>query len=293
MDYEKEVLDDAKDFIREHKEMIVEALENRGDFDCNDMDGLDEAWNQEVVDRSYSLTDAAVILDNCHNEESDYGLWEGREPEEAIESKAALSYANDMWEQCVDLFKEIEARFQDLIGESPDSEESDLAKQAFDEVVEEWERDEIKPITEGGPEEKPLIQEWLRLNEKAGMFGGYPLGQSYIDARCGSGHGMPEVKEFVDFDHEMARKCPWLAGNYKQVVQQRLDYLVNDVRACKEPTNYGLINVRFPIDKDNLAFPIEDSKEYRSLIVDAILKDGRLTNEHIRAIANELRIAVG
>lgn len=51
------------------------------------------------------------------------------------------------------------------------------------------------------------------------------MGMSYIDARCGSGHGMPDIKNFVDCDHELARKIPALAGKREEFVKGYWDSL--------------------------------------------------------------------
>jgi hypothetical protein len=53
-----------------------------------------------------------------------------------------------------------------------------------------------------------------------GERGGYPLGGSYIDARCGVGFGMPEQYEYISTDKKVAKQLPHLAGKYRKDVQK-------------------------------------------------------------------------
>ena len=51
-----------------------------------------------------------------------------------------------------------------------------------------------------------------------GTRGSYPLGGSYIDARCGTGYGMPDQYEYVMTDRKVAKQLPHLAGKYRDDV---------------------------------------------------------------------------
>jgi hypothetical protein len=290
MDYQKDVENDARSFIADHEDMIVDALVNNGDFDYNDMDNLDQEWHDDIIDRSYTLMDAAAILEECQNQETDYGLWERQEPSQAVIIQATYSYANDVWEKCSALYTELQNRFEDSLDQqSPDggTDETALAKQVFKEFCDEQTKEAIVPVVEGSPEEKTLIEKWFRLADVAGPFwSGYPVGESYIDARCGSGHGMPDVKDFVDFDHEFALRCPWLAGEYKQVVQQRYDWLLQQYReGPRKPSasapHYGQM--------EQLQCNTPRRKEaYINQIVETVFLDANLTLDDIRKVVRDL-----
>lgn len=221
MDYLKDVLDDAVSFIQDHEEALKEAIVDGLDFDRNYISCLDEDFHCAITDRAYSLTDAAYIIESCVNEETDSGLWEGQQPEQAISTKAAFAYSMDVWFKCEEIYKEIKEAYEDALNdieeEQGPGDEDAYAELAIGRSWRAFEHDylEVEPVLPGSPEEGALLRRWLSLNESAGMWGGYPFGSAYIDTRCGSGHGMPEVKNFVDFDHEAAAKLPHLKGRYK------------------------------------------------------------------------------
>ena len=114
--YKDDVKENARDFILDHKEMIIEALilENCN-WDYNDIEGLDSAFHECIVDRDYSLTEAADIIANCENEESDSGLWEGQQPEQAICTKAAFSFGNDVWFECEKIFTRLQELYEEML----------------------------------------------------------------------------------------------------------------------------------------------------------------------------------
>jgi hypothetical protein len=282
MDYDNEVEEEAYDFIFDHEEMMVQALKDDADWDYNDIDDLDMYWHEEIVDRGYTLEDAAYILSECHEEESDRGLWEGQDASDAMSTQAAYSYSNDVWFKCEELYNELKEKMQDLIDEKDDDDDRDddeFAKIAFDKFYEEHRKPQITPVEKDSDEELSLICRWLRVNERdAGMRGGYPVGGSYIDSRCGTGHGMPEVKDYVDFDREFAQKVPWLSGKYKEAVQERHDELAEKKRIIK-PVNYSLLN-----DMDN--------KKLRDSLPTYIMQDKRLSLTEIREIIRKLQNGV-
>lgn len=297
-DYGKEVKQEAVDFLLNQESMIVDALENDSDFDQNEIEGLDSAWHENIVDRSYSLQDAAYILENCENEESDSGLWEGRDARETLSAMAAYSYSNDVWSEAEELYNEIKERMDELLEEEENSSE-DLedeaddespekvaAQKAFDEFRDNNALAAIKPVEKGSPEELRQIEIWLRLNAEAGTWGGFPVGGSYIDARCGSGHGMPEIKEYVDFDREFSRRVPWLSGKYKNIVQARHDELKNKDR----PAMTGEEAWRTVYEQAKAAaVETEPAKKvYLDTIVHAIMTDKCLSLPDIRAIIRML-----
>jgi hypothetical protein len=239
MDYDSEVEDEARDFLIENEEMIVKALYEDADWDYNDIDDLDCYWHETIVDRGYSIEDAAYILDNCHEEETDSGIWEGLDARDAMSARAAYSYSNDVWFKCEEFYNGIKERMQEMLDDG-DVQEEQEAQAAFDEFKSEYDKT-VLPVEKDSEEELSLIRQWLRMNADAGMCGGYPVGGSYIDSCCGTGHGMPDVKDYVDFDHEFAKKVPWLSGKYKEVVQTRHDEMVNAKRTFSN-VNYSVLN---------------------------------------------------
>jgi hypothetical protein len=282
MDYDDEIEKEARDFIIEHEDMFVEALKNDSDWDYNDIDDLDSCWHDDIVDRAYTLDDAAYILDNCHEEETDSGLWDGRDAQEAMSARAAYSYANDVWFKAEEMYNEIKERMKELVDEDEDEETSEeiSSQTAFDE----FKNDngyKIVPVEKGSEEEISLIRQWLLRNDRdAGMRGGYPVGGSYIDSRCGTGHGIPDVKDYVDFDHEFAQRVPWLSGKYKDVVQKRYDYLM-DLNRTLEEVHYS--------ELDTMDTNV---RSLRSMISGKILVDCRLKVSDIREIIRDLERGV-
>jgi len=282
MNYDREIEEEAYDFIFDHDEMIVQALKDDADWDYNDIDDLDQAWHECIVDRGYTIEDAAYIISECHNEETDSGIWEGLDAGEALSAQAAYSYANDVWFKCEELYNELKDKMQELIDEKDDDDErddEDFAQIAFDEFYEERRKPQITPVEKDSDEELNLICRWLRVNkDAAGIRGGYPVGGSYIDSRCGTGHGMPEVKDYVDFDHEFGAKVPWLYGKYREAVQERHDELVEKRRTTKV-MDYALLNGM-------------DNKQLRDNLPTYILQDKRLSLAEIREIIRRLQNGV-
>jgi len=279
MDYDIEIENEARDFIIDNEDMIIEALKNDADWDYNDMDNLDSLWHETIVDRAYTVEDATYILDNCENEETDSGIWEGLDYRDEMSARAAYSYSNDVWFTWEGFYDELKERMQELIDEE-DMEEDDAAQTAFDEFKNDSQYT-IVPVEKGSDEELNLIRQWLNMNKNyAGSRGGYPAGGSYIDSRCGTGHGMPDVKDYVDFDHEFAQKVPWLSGKYKDVVEKRHDELL-DLRREISEVHYS------ELDTMDTGF-----RDLKGVIAKKILSDYRLKLSDIRDIIRILENGV-
>lgn len=277
MDYDTEIYKEAQSFIYDNEEMIVQALKDDADWDYNDIDNLDSLWHETIVDRAYTVADAEYILDNCENEEGDSGIWEGLDYRDEMSARAAYSFSNDVWFKCEEMYNEIKDRMRELVDDE-NVNEDEAAQLAFDEF-ESNNNVKLSPVEKGSDDELSLIRLWLRMNERdAGMRGGYPVGSSYIDSRCGTGHGMPEVKDYVDFDHEFAQKVPWLSGKYRDVVQNRHDELVELKRKC-EKVDYSLLTTH-------------GKKGFVYKISKLILADERLSLDDIRGIIRELENGV-
>lgn len=115
----KEALGDAIDTIDNFEDEIVEKLAEEGEASddlFNDYSGGDEYHHSSHTDKSYSLLEAAHLLDQLDRyEETDNGLWEGVEdPERALEVKAAFTYGNAVMSEFQDLIKELNEAFEDF-----------------------------------------------------------------------------------------------------------------------------------------------------------------------------------
>ena len=276
MDYSNEIEREAVNFLLNHEEMIVEALKENKDFDRNDIDDLDTAFHENIVDKAYTTKDAAYVIDNCRNPETDSGLWEGQEPIESLQSMAAWSFAHDVWVELMELYDTMNKRRKEIFEEPEDpANEGDdpletAAQKAFDEFYNEYKK-QFLPVEKDSEEEISLIRRWLRVDARdAGMRGGGPVGSSYIDSRCGVGYGMEEVKDYVDFDHECSQRVPWLSGMYRPAVQVRYDALIEKKRDIFHSE------------------PSDPKDPYTHKIVDKIWKDARLSVSDIREIAETL-----
>jgi len=264
--YDDEILEEAVDFLKENEDDIIQAIMGDKDFDRNEISCLDTF--EEFVDPSFSTEDALVILDESHDEGEDYGE---QDPEKALVNKAMSAYQNDAWTKTEDLYNQMKEQLDDI---TP-VEGQTVEKTAFDEIVRENTSLAPLPVKKDSKEELDLLREWLSLNDRAGGFwAGCPLGQSYIDARCGSGHRMPDIKDFVDFDHEVREKVPWLAGKYRRDVQARFDELIEKTRITHKMNYTGL-------NKIEKALP--------NVIIDYIMTDNRLSISDIREIAGVLQ----
>jgi len=223
VNYQADVKKEAKSFLQNHEDDVKQAIKDGEDWSYN-LDFMDSSFHSEIVDQSYSLEDAAFIVENSDNTEEDSGLWEGQQPRDAIVTQAAYSFGNDVYTECERIYDEMKQEFEDSKLEEDDEknenvdvdEENDkILTQIFNETA----TDKLQAVAKGSEDEQELIEKWLRLNANAGMWSGYPVGSSYIDARCGSGHSMPDIKDYVDFDHEFAQQVPHLSGKYKDAVK--------------------------------------------------------------------------
>jgi hypothetical protein len=259
------------------------------------------------MDRSYSLTDAVFISQNSSNPESDSGLTEDMDPEDAQTTMAAYTFSNDAWAEAEVIYNKIsevaedaeadveiddrkdiyvrdgkafrdllvrhdgdltisavfdnedELNFEHVVVAGPflrtvvtkenidtldnlssatksvvkvildnDGEPSyDELRQAFRSAVAQAEiatmikNSKPEPIEPGSEEERRELLEWLRAGRNSSR-GGYPLGGSYIDARCGHEYGTPE-HAYVSSDNELGARLPHLRGKYARDVKAYWD----------------------------------------------------------------------
>jgi hypothetical protein len=108
---------DAKETVEYFFDTVVESLLDDGkasDDLYNDYPGGDAYHHESHVDKSYSLTEAAELLDELHDsEETDTGLWEGMMPKEAIGVQAAYTYGNAVYSEFRNLIEEINEAWEE------------------------------------------------------------------------------------------------------------------------------------------------------------------------------------
>jgi hypothetical protein len=265
MDYNTEVEKDAYAFLSDIEDDIKAAILN-GEEDVSEIEceesgygDIRDFFHEQITDRSYSIEDAAYVIANCEEEETDSGMWEGQEMYQAMQTCAAFSYGNDVWAKVAEIYEEMfeefepdhvvidedgneKARFpeeddaQGFIDDYAPPEDRDVleieeGRGNIDEIWQEYEDENVESeIETGGAEELQVLRQWVRLCEKAGMWGGYPFGSVYIDARCGTGYSMPDVKDFTDFDIIARRKLPSMTGSYADAVKARIEELEGNTR---------------------------------------------------------------
>jgi len=258
MDYDTEVEKDAYAFLSDIEDDIKEAILNGEDDVSNircDISGygeIQDAFFESVTDRSYTIEDAAFVIANCTEEETDTGLWGGKDMYDAMQTCAAFSYSHDVWAKVVEVYEEMLDKFEPsyIVVDEDDNAVKEFSEDGeaenwiesqpgrtrglwvkegrgnIDELWQEYEDENTtKPIEAGGSDELFALKRWVKLSEKAGTWGSYPLSGSYIDARCGTGYSMPDVKNFVDVDHETGLKLPHMRGKYIDAIKERIEEL--------------------------------------------------------------------
>jgi len=255
-EYAKDIKKAAFEFISEIepdiKKAIIDGEECIDDLylDESGYGDIREYFTTEVTDQGCTLEDAAYIIANCNEKETDDGLWYNSDIEDAIRICAAYSRSNDVWaevtsqyEALCDMFEPswivIDADGNEVETFSDEDEAEDSVKRNdpngelglevtegrgnIDEIWSEYISEHtVEPIETGGADELFVLKQWVNLAENAGTWGGYPLGSVYIDARCGIGYSMPNIKQFYDYDCEARLKLPSMVGKYIDDVKKRI-----------------------------------------------------------------------
>lgn len=116
--YREESASDAKYTVREFRDRISEMLIDDGkasDDLHNDYSNGDAYHHESHVDKEYDLMEAAQLLHELSNhKETDSGLWDGLEPEEAISAQAAHTYGNAVLSEWRDLIEAINDRWEEV-----------------------------------------------------------------------------------------------------------------------------------------------------------------------------------
>ena len=137
--YRQEAADDAAETVRNFTDEILEMLvdDGKASDDLFNHYPNGDSWHHEShVDKWYSLTDAAELIDQLSDfEETDSGLWDGQQPKEAIGTCAAYTYGNAVMSEWSDLIKEINDEGDTILSDFAD-EEADLQRE-IDDLTEE------------------------------------------------------------------------------------------------------------------------------------------------------------
>jgi hypothetical protein len=124
MSYLSEAEEAARDCVRYYAGEIIEQLQKKGtvsDDLFNDYAGGDAYHHENHVDKWYNLVESAQLLSELRDhEETDSGLWDSQDPEDAVRSKAAYTYGNAVYAAWRTLIEQINDDAQDILDEYND-----------------------------------------------------------------------------------------------------------------------------------------------------------------------------
>ncbi|MHA1952469.1 MAG: hypothetical protein ACW96U_00795 [Candidatus Heimdallarchaeaceae archaeon] len=125
MNYHEEAEDYAKEFIKEHVDIIIDDAISNGEISTDPYHYSDSWIHESVTDNWFDLQESAEILDQLDEwEETDCGLWDGRSPKDAISAQAAYTYGNAVYSMVVNKLEKLDTFIDTINGEaSPDSDE--------------------------------------------------------------------------------------------------------------------------------------------------------------------------
>ena len=212
--YENDIENAARGEITERKDEVKEAIIAGDEFDR--VDSLTDACNEHEF--YYTAEDALVVIGESNNTE-DVGKEFDGEPEDGIVYKARRASESDLREKMKEIYDELDSNYQSAMmdHDKSDGETDEMHEMSFNKIWQEFlDEEKVEPLKKNSEYERTQITQWLRLNSTVGMRGGYPLGQSYIDARCGAGYDDDgEQANYVTFDRKTAKYLPHLRGKYR------------------------------------------------------------------------------
>ncbi|MFK4132285.1 hypothetical protein ACI2KR_08325 [Pseudomonas luteola] len=110
--YQHTVAEEALSYLRDQEDAVKEMLrDGTEEFDRNHSD-IERSFHETIVDRAYGETHARHIIDNCSNEETDDGLWEGLDEDDRLSTKAAYSYGNDVADEAESVYSNVYDAYQ-------------------------------------------------------------------------------------------------------------------------------------------------------------------------------------
>lgn len=176
--YLSDARSDAQDTANHFFDEILESFmdnDGKASDDLNN-DYSDSYHHENHVDRDYSLTEAAELLDELNEyEETDSGLWHGLEPRRAVCAQAAYTYGNAVYQLFTQLIEEINddtdlcSLFDEYNSiEDTVQEEWDEAEETHNEEVDrdEEEYEELHAEDDAPPFERPEFQEPFDIDEE-------------------------------------------------------------------------------------------------------------------------------
>lgn len=148
--YKEYINNEARNFVDEYEDDLLDEIKN-GNTDVYEF--VNDYRVHEWVDNDFiyvDLTDSAEILEQSDNVETDSGLWEGKEPVEAIKTQAFFTYRNDLSDKVISMFKsvlqnkldELEKHLEELKEELKNEQDENNLEEIGNEI------DEIEEFTE-------------------------------------------------------------------------------------------------------------------------------------------------
>jgi hypothetical protein len=141
-EYTKEAISDAQDTARNFIEEIAENFRTNdtvSDDLNNDYPNGDSYHHESHIDKDYSLSEAAELLDELSDhEETDKGLWEGCEPRRAIACQAAFTYGNAVyhyWKELIEDINEKREEFFNTVSAMDFADELELTKEQAEQMI--------------------------------------------------------------------------------------------------------------------------------------------------------------
>jgi hypothetical protein len=137
--YYLEALSDAWATLDNFADEMVEQFATDGEVSNdlnNDYDNGDEYHHLTHVDKAYTLTEAAAVLDQLSDyEETDNGLWEGLDPREAISAQAAYTYGNCVYAKWSELVDDLNGHLDSLADSLPADAPEELLHAAGEALI--------------------------------------------------------------------------------------------------------------------------------------------------------------
>ena len=142
--YKEYIENEAKSFVNEYENELLDEVKN-GNTDVYEF--INDYRVYEWIDNDFiyvDLIDSAEILEQSDNVETDSGLWEGKEPAEAIKTQAFFTYRNDLSSKVMSMFEsvlqdkldELEERLEELREELKNEQDENNLEEIDNEINE-------------------------------------------------------------------------------------------------------------------------------------------------------------
>jgi len=125
-DYESEARSDAVAFFDEYRDEMIAQLVDGDKVSkdlLNDYNNGDSFIHETYTDRSYDLREAVDVLEDLDQyEETDAGLWEGKDMKEALETCAAYTYSAAVYSFIQEAIETINDNCESIVDEYGDDD---------------------------------------------------------------------------------------------------------------------------------------------------------------------------